>query len=111
MSRMNDIRQSTFGQLLFFGYLVAILVTGLIAAKALVDVTGAVNRANRALCSQKASAQSRIDSSRDFLRDHPNGVPQVGLTKILILRGIHRDTQIVRGFSDIHCPPDNLAGG
>lgn len=111
MSRLNNLRHGWFGQVLFWGYLVAVLVVAAAAGKALHDVGQVAHTAARAICQVRHSAENRVDASKQFLVDHPNGIPQAGLTKLLIQRGIYRDQQTVKALSDVKCPPATPLGG
>lgn len=68
-----------------FGYILAVLTAILILTaitalegKSQADLTVSV------LCSFRSDLSARVETSRQFLVQHPNGIPEAGLTRELI---------------------------
>lgn len=55
----------------------------------------------RALCTERNSFDQSIRATEDFLKTHPNGIP--GISRAVILRGLHQTEQARRALADIHC--------
>lgn len=57
-----------------------------------------------ALCGLKQNLETRIADSKQFLIDHPKGLPGVGITPAVIAASIERDQLSVNSLSQIDCP-------
>lgn len=86
-------------------FLVLILVTSLgwyIVIDQRNDIKEVATRTNMALCTFRDDLQQRIDSSKKFLRDHPNGIQ--GITPEDIQRSIEGQQRTIDSLSILNCP-------
>ena len=129
IDRWNEWRTGTGGVILFYSYLVAIIVAGVmigLGAKKLYQTsheakqaaiqakkTAAVNRrlilriekisadVKKGQCASKKSNLSAIKRTREFLKDNPNGTD--GLTPAILQRSIVILKAQVEALKDVHC--------
>lgn len=57
---------------------------------------------HKALCTFKGDLQKRIDQSRDFLVQHPKGIP--GIPASVITQGIRNQQATQDSLQDLNCP-------
>lgn len=67
IEKLNNWRTSTWGMALFYGYLLAILVSTALASVALAKNIHTANDAHRGLCALKVERQARVDRAEEFL--------------------------------------------
>jgi len=60
------------------------------------------NQTTDALCALRHDLQVRIDGSREFLADHPHGIP--GVSAKTIRDGIDNQRRTIVALSGIDCP-------
>jgi len=58
---------------------------------------------NHALCVLRQDLQTRIDSAKEFLVDHPEGFQ--GVSPAVLQQSIHNQEQTIEALSDLDCPP------
>lgn len=63
----------------------------------------AVALALRSLCDQKQSYIDQLDSTKTYLRMHPNGIPSIGFTRALLLNQEKTLRLRLVAYSGIHC--------
>ena len=73
------------------------------------DLSNAVFETNTALCALRDDLQRRVDASRAFIEEHPNGVD--GLTPTLIEQRAKETERSIEALSAVDCPPQPPIGG
>lgn len=58
-------------------------------------------QAHDGLCAFKGAEQKRLQTSRQFLRDNPNGIP--GIPPSVIFNSISNSEQTVKSLEEIQC--------
>lgn len=61
---------------------------------------------NEALCAVRLNFEQRIESSEEFLREHPEGF--AGVSAEEIIRSINEEKQTLRALSGIDCPESEV---
>lgn len=56
-----------------------------------------------ALCTLRTDLVKRVNSSRNFLKDHPNGVS--GISPKVIIDGIDNQQRSIEALKGLDCPP------
>ena len=56
-----------------------------------------------ALCTLRTDLQVRVNSSTNFLIEHPKGIP--GITPKMIRDGIDNQQRSINALQGLHCPP------
>lgn len=56
---------------------------------------------NRALCVFRHDLEQRVEASRQFLADHPDGLP--GIPAASIQQNINTQQSTIDALSDLHC--------
>lgn len=100
--RLNDFRTSHLGIVIFYGYLVAILIAGVLIGKVVLDNRQIAAQAHRALCAQKQGYEHTYQGSKTYLRDHPNGTRD--FSKDVIVAAILQSKTQLAAFGDVTCP-------
>jgi hypothetical protein len=77
-----------------------IIVAGLLGF-AIHTNSKAISQAHRALCNQKQTLQVNISATKQFLIQHPQGIP--GLSRAIFLRSIAVNTNSLAAFKDVEC--------
>lgn len=57
----------------------------------------------KALCTFRADLEARVTASRDFLIEHPGGIP--GIPEATIQKSIHDQERTIRALAPLPCPP------
>ena len=89
---------------LFYGYLVAVIVVGIVLGHVILSNRAAIRSANRALCSLKADYTARGDHFSYLLRTHPHGT--VDYTRAYLIERSHSYQRNIASLSDITCPKE-----
>lgn len=61
-----------------------------------------------ALCSVRADLQRRVDNSKQFLLEHPEGIPSI--PPAVILKSIADTESTVEALSELECPAPDVEG-
>lgn len=67
---LNAFRTSAWGVALFYGYLIAILLSTSLVAKVIVDNRHIASESHRGICALKAERTRRYEQTKEIL-DHP----------------------------------------
>jgi hypothetical protein len=59
------------------------------------------SHSRQALCTLRGDLEQRVQSSRDFLRDHPKGIP--GIPIATIKQGIDNQQRTIDALSSLSC--------
>lgn len=59
-----------------------------------------------ALCSLRADLERRVQTSKDFLEENPDGIP--GLPAEVIKEGIENQQRTIEALAILHCPPERV---
>lgn len=78
---------------------VAGLSVGIIRSNS--HIAEVANNTNAALCTLRSDLEQRIDDSRQFLEDHPNGIP--GISAADIQQGITNQQRTIDALSTLEC--------
>jgi hypothetical protein len=57
-----------------------------------------------ALCGLRGDLEQRVDSSRNFLREHPGGLPDLGITAAAIREGVRNQSRTIGVLEVLDCP-------
>lgn len=57
----------------------------------------------KGLCAIRNDSEARVQQSKKFLKEHPNGIP--GISSEQLKRSVDTSGRTVRALADIHCPP------
>jgi hypothetical protein len=58
-----------------------------------------------AICTLRHDRQRAVRSTRDFLKQHPDGIP--GIPRADFLRNLHLQQETIQAFRFAHCKPLN----
>lgn len=64
---------------------------------------------NRAICTLRADFERRVDESKKFLQQHPEGIP--GISPQTIQTGIDNTQSTIDALSVVQCPPESAYQG
>lgn len=93
------------GAITAFLIVLAISIFGLYQLRVQNDRTQkAAEQSARALCNIRNTYAQSIRSTREFLKDHPKGIP--GIPNSVLLKGIADNQKRIKALSDVDCPPD-----
>lgn len=81
--------------------LLTVLAAGLYK---IVELSQDGKQAHDAICALKGDLSKRIDSSRDFLRDHPAGI--AGIPAATIKQGVDNQQRTLDALRDVKCSPE-----
>ncbi len=73
------------------------------AAFGIETVVSAANEAHRAVCAIKASDQRQYDTTRHYLRKHPDLIKKLGITKAEIVAGQTQLRAEISGLKGVIC--------
>ena len=102
-SRLDRLRLGRAGLVLFYGYLAAVIIGGIVVGQVILDNRDAIQAAHRALCAIKASDDRRLESALQRLIDHPEGTQD--FPRGVVIRSIKVARSDLMGLSDVNCPP------
>ncbi len=100
--RLNEFRTSHLGVIIFYGYLLSILVAGVLIAKVIRDNHRIAVQTQRALCAQKQGYEQTYQNSKKYLREHPHGTRD--FSKDVIVAAILQSKTQLAAFQDVACP-------
>lgn len=85
------------------------LITAAIAGEGLIIRSNrhVARETNKSLCSLRAELERRVDSSRAFLADNPNGIP--GITAATIRKSIRDTRRTIDALGELDCSPPAIA--
>lgn len=83
-----------------FVLLVALFVLGYVDA---LNKQDDLRKAATALCALRHDLEARVQSSRDFLAEHPDGIP--GISRAAIEKSIRDQTRTIDTLSNLDCEP------
>lgn len=63
---------------------------------------------NQALCTLRGDLVQRIESTKSFLRDHPEGI--AGISPQIIRQGLQNQQRTVDALESLDCPPPTIPG-
>jgi hypothetical protein len=61
------------------------------------------DQAHDAICDLRADLERRVETSREFLRENPQGIP--GISRRVILTGIANQEETIDALADLDCTP------
>ncbi len=113
--RLNEFRTSHVGIVIFYGYLVAILVAGVLIGKVVIDNHHLANQArrlsvqnnsvarqnHRVLCAQKNGYELTYRNATTYLRKHPHGT--VAFSRDVIVAAKLQAKVQLGAFKDVKC--------
>jgi hypothetical protein len=104
--RLNKFRTSGPGVALFYGYLVAILVTAYVVGRAVLDNSRTAHEAHRAVCALKIERVHRVDQTLAIL-EHPDDPENARIIatfgRPLLLRSLATAREDAKALSDVSC--------
>lgn len=87
-----------------FALLIALGVLGYVDAQSKRDdLRQATAATTAALCALRHDLEVRVQSSRDFLAEHPDGIP--GISRAAIEKSIRDQTRTIDTLSNLVCEP------
>lgn len=98
----DGLRQLRRGYLICLGLIAVLYVLATVAFLANQARIDDNQRATVALCVLRADLQTRVDSSRAFLADHPNGIP--GIPAKTLRDGITNQQRTIKALQGLSCP-------
>jgi hypothetical protein len=101
--KLNEFRTSRAGVILFYSYLVAILITGILVGFGINYLIHLANQNRRALCSLQNSYKEDLDGTKKLIKEHPNGFPTLGITRTDLLRQKDTLQKRVDSLDDVDC--------
>jgi hypothetical protein len=106
IGRLNEFRTSTVGVALFYGYLVAILLSGLLVGKTVLDNRRISKESHSVLCSLKQERERRVSQTQAILA-HPNEPENArvirALGKPLLVRSLESAKSDAEAFKKASC--------
>lgn len=73
------------------------------ASNSRADLKRETTRINIALCELRFNIQRRVETSEQFLIDHPKGIP--GIPVATITQGIKDQKENLKALTILNCPP------
>jgi len=73
------------------------------ASRSALLVKQSAEQSHRALCNIKESDVSSLNSTRKYLRQHPNGLRSVGISKVELEQAVAKEARQVHALRDIKC--------
>ena len=101
--RLNDFRTSHLGVILFYGYLIAVVIGGVVIARVIRNNHATATQVQRALCAQKNGYEQTYTRSKQYLHEHPNGTRD--FSKDVIVAAILQAKVQLHAFRDVTCDP------
>ena len=102
MNRLDSLRNGPLGTILFYSYLLAVVIGGIVIGQVVLRNQAAIQAAHRALCAIKASDERRLESALQRLIDHPEGTPD--FPRGVVIRSIKVSRSDLAGLGDVNCP-------
>jgi hypothetical protein len=103
---MNWLRNNSHvvAYLIFTGLFIASLwLTTHQAEQSRADLKRETTKINFALCELRYNIERRVQTSEQFLVDHPEGIP--GIPKSTIVQGITDQKENLKALTILSCPP------
>jgi hypothetical protein len=89
---LRQIRRAVLGLYALVALLCVVAVVGFLANQQATD----------SLCALRADLQTRVATSKQFLKEHPNGIP--GIPAKTFRDGIKNQERTIRALSGLSCP-------
>lgn len=78
-----------------------LFVISIVVVFAVYKIDTEASNTRHALCTFRGDLERRVQSSRDFLRDHPKGIP--GIPSVTIRTGITNQQRTIDALQDLEC--------
>lgn len=106
LDRLNRLRTSPVGVALFYGYLIAILITAAVVGRAVLNNSRTAREARRAVCALKTERVHRVDRTLAILShpDDPNNARIIAtFGRPLLVRSLVTAREDAKALSDVSC--------